>query len=342
MFIKVDDMIAISVIVPVYNVQDYLPECLASLANQVFSERYEILLIDDCSTDNSKVICEAFAAANPDHVRLICQHTNGGVSVARNAGISAAAGTYFMFVDADDCMPADALQHLYEAAIKHQADIVKGNNLVFNTTGFRAANYNVKTEKIYRNDAILSVFLQHKEVRGHTWGKLFYRERFAHILNPPNVTIAEDTLYCAEIFSQAQKLVLINSTVYYYRLRPSGATGRKFQTGAYLWWLHSIEGCSHFVANPTQQRHLKALQIRTLLQLLREARHLGVAELKTILPEVKARQQQWQLDISPHQLPLLINPKFLFNLIKFKLLFNRLRHRPGYQPPPDSTSLPAQ
>ena len=331
MSIKVDDLTAISVIVPVYNVQDYLPECLASLANQTFSKPYQILLIDDCSTDDSKSICEDFVRTNPSLAKLIYLRENSGVSVARNTGISAATGTYFTFVDSDDRLPATALQQLYDAAIKHKADIVKGNNLIFNEVRCRSANHNVKKEKIYEGEAILSAFLQHKEVRGHTWGKLFCRASFAHILNPPKVTMAEDTLYCAEVFSKAKKLVLITDTVYHYRLRPSGATGRKFQTGAYLWWLHSIESCGHFVSNATQQRHLKALQIRTLLQLVREARHLKTKDLSTILPEVTARQRQWQLDASPRRLVFKISPKFLFDFLKFKLQLNHLKHRLRYQ-----------
>lgn len=332
MFIKVDKTPAISVIVPVFNVQDYLPECLSSLASQSFSLPYEILLIDDCSTDKSKAICESFIANYPGRATLICQDKNSGVSNARNRGIQAATGRYFTFVDSDDRLPAMALEQLYAAAIKHGADVVKGNCIIFDEQKSRPANHNATKEKIYRDDAILSAFLQHQEIRGHTWGKLFCRASFAHILNPPNVTMAEDTLYCAEVFANAKKLVLITANVYHYRLRATGATGRKFQTCGYLWWLHSIESCGHFVSRPNQQRHLKALQIRTLLQLTREARSLQTDELRTVLPEVTARQQQWQLDIPALRLALQIHPRFLFHFLKFtrelKQLKARLRSTP--------------
>lgn len=333
MFIKADTPPVISIIVPVFNVQDYLSECLSSLADQTFNHSYEIILIDDCSTDNSKTICESFVADHPGLARLICLDKNSGVSVARNQGIRAATGTYFAFVDSDDWLPANALEHLYSAAIKHQADVVKGNCIVFDEYKSRPANHNVKNEKIYQNEAIFAAFLQHRDVRGHTWGKLFLRASFGHIVCPQNVTMAEDTLYCAEVFSQAKKLVLINTCVYNYRLRASGATGRKFHTCAYLWWLHSIESCGHFVSNPTQQRHLKALQIRTLLQLIKEARSLQTEQLRTVLSEVMARQQQWQLNIPALKLALQIPPRVLFHFLRFtwelKQLNARLRSNPG-------------
>ena len=260
MFIKVDSIPAISVIVPVYNVQDYLPECLNSLAQQEFCAPFEIILIDDCSTDDSKKYCEDFVENHPKLAKLIALPKNAGSAVARNTGIEAATGDYFAFVDPDDLLPPNALQNLYEAACRYQADIVKGNNTIFNEKGAYPASYNVNKIKIYEGDAILSVFLEHKETRGHPWGKLFRKSSCADVVYPPGVAMAEDTLYCAEVFSRAKKMVLINETVYHYRLRKTGATGRKLQTGAYLWWLDSIENCGQFISTEHQRARHKELK----------------------------------------------------------------------------------
>ncbi len=328
MLVKVDTAPAISVIVPVYNVQDYLGECLDSLARQEFGGDFEIILIDDCSTDNSKKLCEDFVAAHPTKAKLICHPQNQGLSVVRNTGIAAATGEYFTFVDSDDVVPQHALQYLYDAARTYQADIVKGNNLIFDEKGARPANYNVNKIKIYENDNILSVFLQHREIRGHTWGKLFHRTTFSHIKNTPGVMMAQDALYCAEIFSCAKKLVIINKNVYHYRLRRSGATGRKFQTGAYLWWLYSIENCGKFAVTRQQQTHLKELQIHTLLQIVREARSLNNQILVDVLQQIADKQIAWQITGLKELIKFNVGAAFLVKFIRFKIVFSRLKRPP--------------
>lgn len=327
MHIQADAAPSISIIVPVYNVQDYLTECLYSLVKQTFSDAFEILLIDDCSTDNSKQLCEDFVAANPTLAKLICLPKNQGVAVARNTGIDAARGAYFTFVDADDLLAQNALQNLYNAAISYQADIVKGNNIVFNEDSTSQAGYNVNKIKIYEKDTILSTFLEHKEIRGHTWGKLFLRSSFATIYNTPGVVMAEDTLYCAEVFSRAKKMVLIDKTVYHYRLRKTGATGRKFQTGAYLWWLYSIENCGWFISTTQQKRRHKELQIRTLLQLVREARRLDDNTLAEVIKEIQSRQKTWELTGLRDLIKANLSATAIVHFIKFKFTLINLNQR---------------
>lgn len=324
---RIDNTPTISVIVPVYNVQDYIAECLDSLAKQNFNSTFEILLIDDCSTDNSKKFCEDFVTTNPLLAKLIALPKNSGSAVARNTGIAAATGHYFAFVDPDDLLPPNALQNLYDAAITYQADIVKGNNTIFNENETYSASYNVNKIKIYEGDAILSMFLEHKETRGHPWGKLFRKSACADVTYTPGTAMAEDTIYCAEIFSRATKMVLIDKTVYHYRLRKTGATGRKFQTGAYLWWLYSIENCGRFISTERQKTCHKELQIRTLLQLVREARSLNNTQLADVIKEIRARQQAWQLTNLRSLLQANASPKALIHFIKFAFTLHQLDKR---------------
>ena len=99
-----------SVIVPVYNVSQYLQECVDALTRQTFDD-YEIILVDDGSTDDSGVRCDGFRSEFPDRVRVIHQ-TNGGLGAARNTGLEAARGEYFLFVDSDDTISRDTLRIL--------------------------------------------------------------------------------------------------------------------------------------------------------------------------------------------------------------------------------------
>lgn len=114
----------ISIIVPVYNVQEYLEECINSLLGQTLKE-IEIILVDDGSTDNSGKICDEYASKNKK-VKVFHQK-NGGQSRARNEGIKYAQGEYIMFVDSDDYIVSNACEVLYTYALKNNVDIVWGD-----------------------------------------------------------------------------------------------------------------------------------------------------------------------------------------------------------------------
>jgi len=115
-------MSKISVIVPVYNVEKYLEKCLNSIKNQNFFD-YEVIIVNDGSTDNSEIIAAKFVKMYPEKFKLITQK-NGGLGAARNTGIENASGEYYLFVDSDDSIISGALEHLYDKAMKNNADMV--------------------------------------------------------------------------------------------------------------------------------------------------------------------------------------------------------------------------
>ena len=117
---RTKDVPGISLVVPVYNVQEYLPECLDSLLGQSFAA-IEIILVDDGSTDASAEICDRYAARD-GRIRVVHQQ-NAGVSKARNVGIRLARGKYLGFVDGDDWVDRDYCKRLYETLIDYRADI---------------------------------------------------------------------------------------------------------------------------------------------------------------------------------------------------------------------------
>lgn len=110
-----------SIIVPVYNVKAYLPECMDSLLNQACRD-FEIILVDDGSTDGSGMLCDGYQAAYPDRVRTVHQ-ANGGLGAARNTGIDLAVGDYLLFVDSDDLLEESALACLSEHIDRTGADM---------------------------------------------------------------------------------------------------------------------------------------------------------------------------------------------------------------------------
>lgn len=112
----------VSIIVPVYNVEDYLEKCLDSILKQNFSD-YEVIIVNDGSTDKSAVIATRYVKKYPNNFKLISQN-NGGLGAARNTGIDNANGEFYLFLDSDDTITGNALSHLYDKATENNADIV--------------------------------------------------------------------------------------------------------------------------------------------------------------------------------------------------------------------------
>ena len=108
----------ISVVAPVYNVEDYLSQCIESIMNQSF-KGFELILIDDGSIDKSSQILTEYKEQYPNVIKLISQE-NQGVSVARNIGLEESTGEYLAFVDSDDFLEEEAIKLMYENAIKSE------------------------------------------------------------------------------------------------------------------------------------------------------------------------------------------------------------------------------
>ena len=148
---RTKDVPGISLVVPVYNVQEYLPECLDSLLGQSFAA-IEIILVDDGSTDASAEICDRYAARD-GRIRVVHQQ-NAGVSRARNVGIRLARGKYLGFVDGDDWVDRDYCKRLYETLIDYRADISICSYYVARsrktkTRGGRRKNNDLRPERGY-------------------------------------------------------------------------------------------------------------------------------------------------------------------------------------------------
>ena len=289
--------IAVSVIVPVYNVEAWVGDCLQSILDQDFSSPFEIIVVDDCSTDASRQVCREYQTIHPQRIVLIECNENGGVSRARNLGLESMRGDYFTFVDPDDLLPREALENLYQSAQRSQASIVKGNNSIFSTSSEKAARYNVTRETLISDDDVLTVLYQHNQVRGHTWGKLFRSDPLRQCHFVPGLRMVEDLLYCCETFAQADTLLLIDKPVYRYRNRATGAKGIKYENGSYLQWLDTVEKTGHFARSRGQLRAHRNLLVRTMAQLARECRDLPPELAQTVLPTIRDRRENWDINM---------------------------------------------
>lgn len=206
----------ISVIVPVYNVEAYLPHCMESLLCQSY-RALEIILIDDGSTDSSGALCDEYGAKD-SRVRVIHKE-NGGAASAKNAGLRVATGEYLSFVDSDDYLEPDAYAFLMEQLETYQADVVQsGYRNVF--PDHREDRVSAASVCKYENPEYLRRFAKDWTC-ALLWDKLYKRSLFDGIFFEEG-HIIDDEFFTYQGIMNAKLVVFVPGIVYNYRLRRSG------------------------------------------------------------------------------------------------------------------------
>lgn len=218
--------IDVSVIVPIYNVEKYLDECLESIENQTKTDGVEIICINDGSKDNSFEILKQHADKN-NKIKIINQE-NRGLSAARNEGMKIARGKYIMFVDSDDVIVPHAIEKIYNTAEKYDVDIVKYNKESFNDgDSFDVNQFTYDDTKVWESNRKDSEnpfeIWKSAETNGPVWNKLFKREFIEkNELRFKENVIFEDCLFLRTAFPQTTRIVYNNNTLYGYRVNRSG------------------------------------------------------------------------------------------------------------------------
>jgi len=213
--------IKISVIIPVYNVENYLRQCLDSIINQTLKE-IEIICINDGSTDSSKQILEEYALKD-ERIKIINQK-NKGVSAARNTGIDAATGEYIGFVDSDDWVKLDAYEKLYNKITREDVDIVFSRyNYVFEDGRIEHnPNYFKELDEIKINS--IDENLELLKISPSIWTKIFKKSFILdNKIRFPEGVLAEDLFFIVQYLLKANGIVYLNNYFSYnYRIRDSG------------------------------------------------------------------------------------------------------------------------
>lgn len=222
----------ISVIVPVYNVKDYLAECLDNIINQSYTD-WEAILVDDGSTDHSGEICESYTKKD-NRFRVIHQE-NQGLSAARNTGLAHMHGDYLTFLDSDDYLLPFALEHMLSLAKKHEADMVvcpflrlEEDNRIYPYKNHSPIN---GTEVFVGNDKMASYIGMNKQTNT-VCGKLYARELFQSIRFPVG-KITEDVFVTYQIIHEAKRIVINEEPQYVYRNRAGSIMTRVYSIQRY-------------------------------------------------------------------------------------------------------------
>ncbi|WP_424475221.1 glycosyltransferase family 2 protein [Oceanobacillus kimchii] len=271
----------ISVIVPVYNVEEILPKCLNSLLSQTF-KNIEIILVNDGSTDNSGLICDDFSS-NHDIIKVI-HKDNGGQSSARNIGVKEASGDYIGFVDSDDWIHPELFSYLYKILINTDSDI-SDISAVFTKSDEKVSEFQPKEELdiIDGSDNILINYmysgLADKVGQFAVWRKLYKKNLFDEVSFLEG-KVYEDILINFHLLSKARRIVRSNQILYYYHQENFSTTRNKFKEKD----LDLIFICEELcrLANKKENKYLSYLTkiklARSYFSLLAKISKFGVSE----------------------------------------------------------------
>ena len=228
----------ITVIVPVYNVENYLRKCLDSIIAQTY-KNIEIVVVNDGSTDASGEICKEFAEI--DHRIIYIEQENAGLSAARNTGLENMSGDYVTFVDSDDWIEQDYVETLYKKIVEYQADIAVGNYYSFNESEgmfyFHILGDSYY-EKVYDNVSIFENLYESQEMKSFAlisaWGKL-YKVGLFEQLRFDIGKLGEDGYLNQKIYLLAEKIVYIHKGIYSYRIRNNSLSRTWTEK-----WMHAL------------------------------------------------------------------------------------------------------
>lgn len=225
------DKVRISIVVPVYNAEDYLDRCLHSVMDQEFTS-YEVILVDDGSTDASSLICDRYSSTDPRFVTI--HQANKGVSAARNAGINMAQGEYVMFLDSDDVLLPFALETMMENVAGE--DVVVGGYGVF-IGKVPGKEVLPPVTKSYKEDEYPVFFddnITHNcELLDSPWAKLFRTKMIRRIRFDEELNYAEDKLFVFDVLSKCKSILAVSHAVYGYYMRP-GSLGSDISSDQHI------------------------------------------------------------------------------------------------------------
>ncbi len=225
----------VSVIIPVYNVEEYLRQCLDSVINQTFKD-IEIIIVNDCSTDNSLQIIEEYQKKDK-RIKLIDLKQNVGLGNARNEGIKAANGKYLIFVDSDDWIAGNFIQFLYKEIVSNNLDFV-------------SVNYNVVNDKITPNEikstlcnVIISDENKKKQIlvdipSVQTWTKIYKKDFLLSNNIFFRINKLEDNLFIWEVIIKSKSFLFVKEPLYYYRRNRKGSIIWKMNKKFYKYRLY--------------------------------------------------------------------------------------------------------
>lgn len=220
--------IKVSVVIPAYNVEKYIKQCLDSVINQTLKD-IEIICINDGSKDNTLAILQEFAQKD-SRIRLI-DKVNEGISAARNQGMELARGEYISFIDSDDWIDENYLESLYNTAKKYNSDLACSS--IIRVTGNRKRKKLIYTKEEFSNDKNKKNELTNAPIYSYVWNKIYNREKLLQSnVKFPVGRVYEDVIWCLKAIYYMDSVVTVPSAIYYYRKNPTSIMSTKSEQNA--------------------------------------------------------------------------------------------------------------
>lgn len=211
-------------IVPIYQVEDYLNRCIESIVYQSYNN-LEIILVDDGSPDYCPQLCDDWEKKD-SRIKVIHKE-NGGLSDARNAGMEIATGEYISFIDSDDYISLDFFETVLFVAQREKSDIVECDTIKFYQDGRFEEFCDDSSISTYNAEAALSGLIAEKPFHQHVWNKIYKTEI---VMGIPFAVgkLNEDEFWTYQVFGRAERITKINKSMYYYFQRESSIMGKRY------------------------------------------------------------------------------------------------------------------
>lgn len=202
----------ISIIIPVYNVKEYLARCIDSVVRQTF-KNLEIILVDDGSNDGSEKICDKYAEKD-SRIRVF-HKKNEGVSIARNFALKRTTGEYIGFIDSDDYIKENMYESMYQTAKEYQADIVQCGHFIVKDEKILEVIHGDGEVQVYDSKAAVTEIMDDEKINSFVWDKLFKRKLFDNY-EFAELEYHEDVASTFKIVAKSKKMVCKNEPLYFY------------------------------------------------------------------------------------------------------------------------------
>ena len=213
----------VSIVVPIYNTEDYLEECIDSILEQTY-RNLQVILVDDGSSDGCGKIIEQYKSKDSRVLAVV--KNNGGASAARNEGIKYADGEYIAFIDSDDILHRNYVYELLETINEDGADIAVCGFRRFKTEIPTGEQDQKKTKLLMDSRQAIFEMYKSDSIGWNVWDKLYRRRLFADIEFPDGL-LCEDKATLYKLYLKSDRISYINTPLYYYRERPMSVSGSR-------------------------------------------------------------------------------------------------------------------
>lgn len=322
-------MIKVSIVIPIYNTEKYLQRCLESIIRQTI-DSYEVLLVNDGSTDSSKEICESFVQRK-NQFRLI-NKPNGGLTSARYCGWKEAAGEFIVFVDSDDYIEPTYCEELYEACVKNNCNLaICGYNVIRDNGYIRSYTFydditvleNIKDDYI---SPMISCLPEEKyNTPGFLWIRMMKRDCiFTDCFVDENTVFSEDIVFNLEYARKINKIAIVHKPLYNYFMSTNSLT-RKYRPNLWEMYRNLHEFCTHYCQKENIsgcKSRLDSMLLGGILQCIHQAVYFNYKffqrEFASIRQDIRTKKMLHSVRfLSKGYNSLLLNYRLAYCMVKF-------------------------